>query len=117
MVTEARSPRERLTERLRCIIAAQEWDGPLEVDDAEAVAADLIDSAGLADLLDEPRHIIDLRADGWTIKHPLSCRPNLFDCPVNRAAGPHYPAPPPQLGRFECDVDDAGGFVLGGAVR
>lgn len=31
-------------------------------------------------------HIIDLREDGWTIQHPLSCRPNLFDCIYNFAA-------------------------------
>ena len=31
-------------------------------------------------------HQIELRIDGWTIQHPLSCRPNLFECKVNRAA-------------------------------
>ncbi|MEU8264453.1 DUF6085 family protein [Micromonospora sp. NPDC048999] len=58
---------------------------------------------------DDPRHIIDLRADGWTIKHPLSCRlGDLFGCPVNLAAegldGP--PAPP---GRYAVSVDSIDG--------
>jgi len=33
-----------------------------------------------------PRHIVQCTDAGWTIKHPLSCRPDLFNCPVNRAA-------------------------------
>jgi hypothetical protein len=32
-------------------------------------------------------HIIELREDtGWTIMHPMACRPHLFDCPLNIAA-------------------------------
>jgi hypothetical protein len=36
--------------------------------------------------LAEDRHKIELRYDGFTIMHPLSCRPNLFDCDYNFAA-------------------------------
>ncbi|MBM0275118.1 DUF6085 family protein [Micromonospora tarensis] len=71
---------------------------------------------------DDPRHIIEFRPDGWTIKHPLACRPRLFDCPVNRAAETELgtkrcPAPPP--GRYECragDGDLVGMFLLGDRV-
>lgn len=70
------------------------------------------------ELDDDPRHVIELRADGWTIKHPLACRPALFDCPVSRAAGQDLTA---QVvadrlqgvsGRFECDAGDFGDFQI-----
>lgn len=37
--------------------------------------------------VNEP-HVINLTVDGWTLRHPLSCRigGSLFDCPVNIAA-------------------------------
>lgn len=34
----------------------------------------------------EPGHVIEIREDGWAIQHPLSCRPNLFDCTANQFA-------------------------------
>jgi hypothetical protein len=43
------TPRERLTDRLRCLIAA----GPMDVDEAEHLAADLIEATGL------PAHLFD----------------------------------------------------------
>lgn len=57
------------------------------------------------------RHIIEFRADGWTIKHPLACRPNLFDCRVNRVAEVDLGAidePPAPPGRYECWLNDLG---------
>ncbi len=51
-------------------------------------------------------HVIDFREGGWTIRHPLSCRPNLFDCPVNRAAEDDLTEPPTTLGQYRCDVQD-----------
>lgn len=62
----------------------------------------------------EDRHIVDLRDRGWTIQHPLSCRPNLFDCPINRAAERDLVARPAAFGRLECGVNDAGQFVIYG---
>lgn len=59
-------------------------------------------------------HIIQLAANGWTIKHPLSCRPNLFACRFNRAAVTSTIQH--QLGRFECTLDDAGHLVIGREV-
>lgn len=64
---------------------------------------------------DEP-HLIEFRPDGWTIQHPVRCRPNLFACEVNRVGesldGPSGP-PPEGLGVYECWLDD-GDFVIGG---
>jgi hypothetical protein len=58
-------------------------------------------------------HLIEFRADGWTIQHPLRCRPNLFACQVNRMAGDQIGGPPASgLGVYECDVDDDGTFML-----
>jgi hypothetical protein len=31
--------------------------------------------------LDDPRHLVKVDSDGWTVQHPLTCRPNLFTCP------------------------------------
>lgn len=63
----------------------------------------------------EPVHVIDLRADGWTLMHPLACRPNLFDCQVQRRAQAvlevdGIDAP---LGRFVCDLRAEDGFAIG----
>lgn len=57
----------------------------------------------------DDRHIIEFREDGWTLMHPLACRPNLFDCPVNRIAGRQLSEPPDLLGRFECELIDIAG--------
>lgn len=60
-------------------------------------------------------HVIDVRDDGWTIRHPLSCRPNLFDCEVNRAAGPSRQLPV-DPGRYACWTDDQGVLNIGDPV-
>ncbi|MBL6275349.1 hypothetical protein JMF97_04135 [Micromonospora fiedleri] len=62
----------------------------------------------------ETAHLIELTADGWTVQHPLSCRPNLFRCEVSRAAGRDLTVAPETLGVFECEVQD-GRFVIGAA--
>lgn len=62
----------------------------------------------------DPRHIIEFREDGWTIKHPLSCRPDLFNCLVTRAVGDLLFEPPDGL--YECSVGADGAFVVGAAV-
>lgn len=64
----------------------------------------------------DDQHIIDLRPDGWTIQHPMACRPDLFTCPVNHAAGdldemPALPGP----GRYYCTLVD-GDLKIGEAV-
>lgn len=94
-----------------------------QYDDAASAVLDALAAAGrLAPVDDDPRHIIDLRADGWTIMHPLACRPQLFECPVNRAAEKHLFGPPAELGRYECWADgrlddiSAGEFLVGGRV-
>lgn len=63
-------------------------------------------------LLDEP-HVIDLRDDGFTIRHPLSCRPELFTCPLWQAARAALAAPPPFRGRYQCEIADDGMFTIG----
>lgn len=51
------------------------------------------------------RHVIDLRADGFTIMHPLSCRPNLFDCIYNHEAA-ELESADHELGRWYCTLDE-----------
>lgn len=65
---------------------------------------------------DVPWHVIELREDSWTIQHPLSCRPDLFACPVNKAA--LGSSGPPVLGRYEVGLNDAGDeLVIGERVE
>ena len=56
------------------------------------------------------RHIIELREDGWTIQHPLTCRPNLFDCITNTAGSQHFSAlaEKGERGRFYFDLSEDG---------
>ena len=61
---------------------------------------------------DDPRHVVEFRATGWTISHPLSCKSrDLFACPVNRAAERDLVEVPEALGRCSCDVR-GGQFVV-----
>lgn len=72
------------------------------------------------DPLPQGSHVIELRVAGWTLMHPLACRPNLFDCPVSRVAEGGLPATAPLIGRYECALDEAGALVIGdwvGKVR
>lgn len=31
-------------------------------------------------------HKIEMKLDGWTVLHPMACRPRLFGCPFTQAA-------------------------------
>jgi len=81
-----------------------------EVSEADPEYADHLAAAVEAALeADQPNHIIEVRADGWTIQHSMACRirGRLFDCEFNRAArldtddldGRKH-------GRYVCHVDD-----------
>lgn len=59
---------------------------------------------------DNDEHVIQLDPNGWTIKHPLPCRPNLFACPFNHAAVTIQGA---RLGRYTCWLDEDGALVIG----
>jgi len=93
---------------------------PTEHDIARAVLDALAAAGRLAPTDDDHRHIIQIREDGWTIKHPLACRPDLFNCPVNRVAGidlSQLDGPPAPPGFYECSSNDLGDrFLLGDRV-
>lgn len=106
-----------LISELSEIIRADHWwecdhfdsSGDCAGDRARAVLDALAAAGRLAPADDDPRHIIDIRPDGWTIKHPLACRPNLFECGVNRAAEQDLgqsDGPPVPPGRYEVDADE-----------
>lgn len=63
----------------------------------------------------DTRHIIELREDGFTIMHPLACRPNLFDCRYNVAARA-LDSDQSLRGRFYCTTDDYLELVIGERV-
>lgn len=63
------------------------------------------------------RHVLNVRGDGWTLAHPLSCRAaGLFDCPVSTAANWMPARPYPVDGRFAVTVED-GHLVIGERVQ
>lgn len=78
--------------------------------------AGIADTAARSDTQDSEQHVVDLRENGWTIQHPLSCRPNLFDCPVNSAAEVQLTEPPGELGRFTCGLAEDGELIIGALV-
>lgn len=66
----------------------------------------------------QTEHIIDIKPDGWTIKHPLSCRPQLFDCPVHQAAQRRdFATVHPKPGRYNVALDAAGWVLIGEPVE
>jgi hypothetical protein len=65
---------------------------------------------------DSPEHVIQITDDGWTIMHPIACRPDLFACPVNRAAGDRLKTPIGPNGRYVCSLED-GQFTIGRRVE
>lgn len=73
-------------------------------------AEDLTDEA--TDRLSES-HFIKFSPLGWTIKHPLSCRPNLFECDstehVSRMVGDESPV---GLGVFALVKNDGGEWEI-----
>lgn len=94
--------------------AVRAVDSVLAPYDMQGLTGDIlaaIHEAGWRQVDDETEHVIEFRTDGWTIKHPLSCRPDLFNCPVNRAASYDLDSPPAELGRFPCGINDDGEFV------
>ena len=68
--------------------------------------------ARLAKFEGDTRHVVELHDDGWTIQHPLSCRPDLFSCGYNMAAGDTPELGQHPNGRFYCTVDDYMTLVL-----
>lgn len=71
----------------------------------EDVTVLLAEVERLRAILDDspPYHVMDLREDGFTIKHPISCRPDLFNCPVNRVAHA-MDGPPVDPGQWHVDM-------------
>jgi Family of unknown function (DUF6085) len=52
----------------------------------------------------DEHHILDVREDGWTLRHPLTCRPQLFECPITQQAG-RLDEPPAPVGRYRVVAD------------
>lgn len=44
----------------------------------------VVELGKLSYIMSEPDfHIVKFDDDGWTLKHPVRCRPNLFECVYN----------------------------------
>jgi hypothetical protein len=64
---------------------------------------------------DQPFHVLDVTDTGWTLKHPLDCRDELFECPHNRAAEA-LEGPPAKPGRYRVSTDGRGHIVIESAA-
>ena len=66
--------------------------------------------------LDGDQHIIDLREDGWAVRHPLACRgkASLLDCPFTTAATAWAAivTNPPRTGRYPVTLSQSGGLLI-----
>jgi hypothetical protein len=95
-----------------CAGAEAQGHDQVPIADVRAAVGEVISSLG-----DPTRHVIEFRADGWTIQHPLSDRMGgrlLFDCPVNRAALEDLAGPPLEgLGRYYCHLSETGRVQVG----
>lgn len=85
----------------------------------QTIAEVLADEIGRLRILlsESPEHVIEFTDEGWTIMHPVACRPDLFACPVNRAAGDMVRSPVPRNGRYACALDGDGQFAVGRRVE
>lgn len=87
----------------------------------QTIAEVLADEIGRLRILlsESPEHVIEFTDQGWTIMHPIACRPDLFACPVNRAAGDRIEQRGQWIsdGRYVCSVTDDGRFVVGRRVE
>lgn len=96
-------------------IDTRDWseeDRTFRAHDAARLEALIEQLAAVNELkLRDTRHILDLRADGWTLQHPLTCRPNLHDCAVNRLASEQLSVPPAPPGRYEVEANDLGDLL------
>lgn len=87
-----------------------------DFDNDDEVAVRWVQAQRVAELLNAddspPWHLIEFRGDGWTIQHPLACKPDLFACRYNRLTSSMGP-PPIGFGVYRCDVDDDGRLKVG----
>ncbi len=99
--------------RCRCGFECPAWDvwGDHYADAVLAVALDAIEEIG-----DEPHHVARLRAGWWTLKHPLTCRPTLFDCAIHAAFTRLDATPASEDGDYVVTVDADGMLIVGERV-
>ena len=73
--------------------------------DADRIAALQAEVDRLRSLLGPEYHVAEIRADGWSIKHPVSCREEMLDCLLHEVASHHWQEPPAVPGRYRADLD------------
>lgn len=70
-------------------------------------------AAAILNALDaQPYHTVNLREDGWTLKHPLDCRDQLFDCEYNNATGALDGIPESGAGVYRVSLGERGWLVI-----
>jgi hypothetical protein len=57
-------------------------------------------------------HILEVTETDWSLQHPLSCRPNLLDCPFHAATKCLMVESPPEApGRWAIEFARSGQLV------
>lgn len=66
-------------------IAALDPDTVLSLlDTIESQAARIATAERLAEALNNDPHVVEFRPDGWSLRHPVLCRGDMFACDVHR---------------------------------
>lgn len=55
---------------------------------------------------DPATHIVDFDINGWSLRHPLTCRGDMLQCAHHRAASEWFNEP--MTGRWSMTLDSAG---------
>lgn len=74
------------------------------------LAAAVLRGVGLtaeADALLCDEHILEIRGNDYGLQHPITCRPNLIECPVHLQMG-MLDAPPAPTGSYVVSLDVEG---------
>ena len=58
-------------------------------------------------------HVVDFAEQGFGLLHPIRCRPNLLDCPVNQAINSLTECPVLVYGRYFVSLDEHGEIEVG----
>jgi hypothetical protein len=112
------SAREKIIEAIKGF----NW-GNYSLDEVEMGLADYPDLQdwvpALADRIcaaidDQPFHVLDVGEDGWTLKHPLDCRDDLFNCPFNQAAE-RMRGPIAEVGQWRVELGEPDGDLFAAA--
>lgn len=89
--------------------AIEAWTGPDRQHVTETVL-EALEAAGYSVVpTGETEHLVSFTEEGFVVQHPLSCRPNLFECHYGSA---DFDWPPDELGLYRFRFEDGEPVLL-----